>query len=618
MFDSRILFILFTSSITIPVLFYHIIALIKTSEQINLQICILAIGFTLYSLFFSVFPELYFTPSILYYGLIFEIITTMILLYGFHYLCSKEKKEQKVLIGLEISGGFSVLFALFILSIGKNSFFSGTERISLAFFLQILITLYLIYLFVRNRKYISFFISFTLIIFSFFTCMAIIGHIIPVLSIFKNQIIHLPIILYTLSLSVIARYIPYTINENYKLLVDNTTEKKPDIAPVAVPPEVKKELPAVKKIIIEEQIEDIDFSKILKNKINIYNELPDTFLKIEKAIKPGVIITAKKSEIESFIHTTLSFIRKCKNSGKTPFITLTANDSVFYMTSGDFIMDPTDRSLNMDKVRLTEIKKSAEVLEGKLTINKSAEKDSLIIRIKFENKIELIENNITSDLNNNKAESIIIATDNKDTYNYIFEMYKDRFNTIQVESHIQLIEKLVNRDKPSIIVTAMNDDNSNEELFYKLEKIKEFSNVPIIIISNKTPKYIDLKNYRLIQPEFILRPIDRMELMEITEKIFSKLNKHKERNIQKIENKIEKTDNDDTTGFSAQFDEKCSFFLMNEREKKIVLFLLKGMEYKDIALKINQNTDVLIKEIDSIFMKTGVSSRIELIDLFIK
>jgi len=133
MFDNRILFILFTSSITIPVLFYHIIALIKTSEQINLQICILAIGFTLYSLFFSVFPQLYFTPSILYYGLIFEIITTMILLYGFHYLCSKEKKERKVLIGLEISGGFSVLFALFILSIGKNSFFSEQKEFHLHF-----------------------------------------------------------------------------------------------------------------------------------------------------------------------------------------------------------------------------------------------------------------------------------------------------------------------------------------------------------------------------------------------------------------------------------------------------------------------------------------------------
>lgn len=612
--EVGILFIVFISALILPVIFYHSAALIKTNEHINYSIIILAASFFLYSVFYSDFPDVFFADTVfLYYMPVFEIFTASFMIYGLYLITSPDNliKTKKLFTFYESTAVFIAVITFFVITIGKELWFSNASRLSISLFMEMFILSYLVKLTTgRNYNIVVKAVIYSLLI---FTALSLTGYFIKIFDFFSGFVLHLPFLIYSISLYTIYNYIKAEEKKpSYEEKEENKTEKI-----IVQKSDKRSESEHRNKPEEEEKDELIDFSKMLKSKISIYNELPETFQKVDKAVRDNIFVRGRKSLAELFIHSILSFIRNCKNTGDNPFVTLTEDNSGFYLTTGDFIMDPNDRSLNLNKVKLSEIKKNAETFNGKLTISKNLEKNSLYIRIKFESLKENNPAESNADSSNDKAMAVVIASDGDDTYNYLLELYNERFEVIRAESGNEVISKIVNMEKTLVVVSAMSEDTENEDVFYKIDKIKDFSDIPLIIICSRKPAYIELKNYRLLKPDYLLRPIDRMELMDKTEKLLNKLREHRERNIHKIEKKIENSRNENPL-FSAGFDERAAYYGMTDIEKKIILLLLKGMEYKEVSVKSGYKLEDLLKIIDRIYERTGVSSRLELIDLFIR
>lgn len=622
MTDQNILFLVFSSGLMFPVIIYHLFLLLKTGDKIHYNMVITVIGFILFEMFFSNIPDAVFRNSkILYFLPIFELGTIMVMIYSLNLKIEAENKKNKysiLKIYSALTGIIAVIFFIFITTRG-NAYFDVTEKVSISLPALLILVSFLIpasYKIAKSQQTntidkLSFMIFFS------FTLLQTIGHM-AALSSLKYFFYHLPVVLYLSSINAINPHI-VNLKDNHEENDDNTaeiiiTKKESDT--------VKEEVTAKDSQVLKEETEisaDIDFSSFLKRKINIYNELKDTFTRVTKAVKDGIILNAKKSDAENFIHSVFSFVRNNGDPENELYITLLSDDKYAYLNIGDFRMDTNDRSLNMDKVRLTDIRNNCTTLGGTITIGKNIERNTIYLRIKIPFKTITPIETASSKENTNNLRVVFLITDSDETASYIDKIIKDKFFVIHYSSEEDAVNALVNTQVPDAILSAMSNDADNQEVYYSLERMKEFSNIPLVIIGNeKKPQYLELKSYRLIPALYMARPIEQSLLMEKLEYTYKTTRDHKERNIGKIQTKIEKTDNDKEGDFSKRFDDKCQYFGFNEKEKMIILYLLKGVEYNNICTKTGIKTDDLLKIIDMIFNKTGTTSRIELIDVFVR
>lgn len=636
---SQILLIMFLMGLTVPLFSYHIFLLIKTGQKINYYFAIFAIINAIYIMIFSDIPTLSLSGTkTLYFLPIFELFLILGLLYSLYEMVKQNtvlKMEYIIKIYYSIIGLALFVFIVYLIArwnhLDHLNDFSMAALLCNILLLSFLIVL-LFHLFHIPESPLIY--KITLLIMVTFLTASILGYFLPYFFAFKNFFFHIPIVLYLLSFYLFHKYVKYEIpQENNTPSQGETTNKiihftpkeeaKPetDLKAEETISKNKTELPPKKEK--EEERINIHFSEELRNKTQIYNHIKNV-TKIKKNLIENIYLHAKKTDFDDFIHALFTFIYNTPAVQEELNLKMNMDGDFVFLSCGEFQMTAGDRSLNMEKVRLTQLKKTTEQLGGFLTLTKNGETNGIIFRIKFPivNSNETSEKiNTPSALNDNPY--LLLAVNNQDTYRYLSKLLTENYNLIQEYETEGVIQALTTKKYPFLaVVIAMHQDDENQELYYSIERLPQFSDIPLLIIANQHQNYLDLKNYRLYSTVELIRPIDQKELIEKIHGIREKIRNNKNRNIHKIGDKIENSESDENSqkksSFLQQFEEKASFYLLTNKEKMIVLFLLKGMEYKQIVQKTNLSMENILKSIDKIYDKTGVNSKIELIDLFVR
>jgi DNA-binding CsgD family transcriptional regulator len=149
--------------------------------------------------------------------------------------------------------------------------------------------------------------------------------------------------------------------------------------------------------------------------------------------------------------------------------------------------------------------------------------------------------------------------------------------------------------------------------------------MPILMLVNKHQSYLELKNYRQFNTVEWVNPVEANVIMAELEALQVKLEQTRTRNIEAIDNKMNfapqedgKVNDKKSLITQKMFDEKVQLYGLTNNEKVITVLLLHGFEYREIASKTKASMDKVLAITDSIYRKTGTSSKIELIDLFLR
>jgi DNA-binding NarL/FixJ family response regulator len=114
-------------------------------------------------------------------------------------------------------------------------------------------------------------------------------------------------------------------------------------------------------------------------------------------------------------------------------------------------------------------------------------------------------------------------------------------------------------------------------------------------------------------------------IIQELESLRLKIKQTQTRNIEAIDNKMNSAPlengekgNKKSVMTQKEFDEKALLYGLTNNEKVVTVLLLHGLEYREIAAKTKASMDKVLAITEAIYRKTGATSKIELIDLFLK
>jgi DNA-binding NarL/FixJ family response regulator len=215
--------------------------------------------------------------------------------------------------------------------------------------------------------------------------------------------------------------------------------------------------------------------------------------------------------------------------------------------------------------------------------------------------------------------TLLVIEDNPDMLAYLCDALSDKYNVYCAKDGRQALEKLATAAKVHLIISdIMMDVMDGYEFYEKLKQDEIYNHIPVIFLTAKNTQQEKIKALQKGVVDFISKPFDVEELkakinsiINITVSQFEESKREIIKHILKT-SKSRKSEKD----FSNEFENKFDEYNISEREKKIVLMLLKDKNYKDISRELYISENTVRTHMSRIYKKCGVKNMIELLNIF--
>ncbi len=216
---------------------------------------------------------------------------------------------------------------------------------------------------------------------------------------------------------------------------------------------------------------------------------------------------------------------------------------------------------------------------------------------------------------------VLVVDDNKDMLACLMNGLGDAYNVSGASSGREALSLLRHIEKPDVIVSdIMMDDIDGFGLFGALSKDESFKSIPFIFVTAKTEQDEKMKGLEGGAVDFIYKPFVveelRLKLASLIRMQTMQKNSYRKEISEKINSILkdiqpEKNGN----GSNSQLEQKIDKYPISPKEKKIVVLLLGGYEYKEISYKLGISINTLKPYINKIYRKLKIHSKVDLFNL---
>lgn len=627
---NEALIVIFLMGLSVPLFSYHIFLLAKTARKINYYFAVLSILYAIYIVLFSAIPQTSLIGTNFFQLIpIIKLFVVLGIIYSYHGVIRFGFRMKFPLVtgiyyGIISAGSLGWL----LFAISRWNYPMPISNLAMEICIKILLLSFysvLLYSMFNSRQEgkKSIYIVLTCVL-AFFLLLSILSYVFAYLEMFRYFCAYIPVVLYIYSFYIFNAFVKYESiqEEEYeeerqetveKLLVaqekaDNGNENKALIDNVEVDPDAKINIP---------------FTEELRKNIEHYNNISKA-IPLNASLQEQIFLHAKRSVFDDFIHSLFTFIYNTKNCSSEYNLKIECGSENIFLSCGDFQLSAGDKSLNMEKMRLIQLKKSTEELGGTLSLIKNQETGGMIMRLRFPCLNEEAGDDTKIIPFKEGLPTVLLATDSADSLCFFSNIFYDKYNLVTVSSADDVAAKLSD-GKFLCLICAMSSDNRTQEIYYAVDNQPSFSDLPILMIVNEHQTYLELKNYRQFTTKEWINPVEADQIISELDNLQVKIEQSQTRNIEAIDNKIEsapaevgeKADKKEAMT-QKQFDEKASLYGLTNNEKVVTVLLLHGLEYREIAAKTKSSLDKILAITNAVYRKTGANSKIELIDLFMK
>lgn len=627
---NEALIVIFLMGLSVPLFSYHIFLLAKTARKINYYFAVLSILYAIYIVLFSAIPQTSLIGTNFFQLIpIIKLFVVLGIIYSYHGVIRFGFRMKFPLVtgiyyGIISAGSLGWL----LFAISRWNYPMPISNLAMEICIKILLLSFysvLLYSMFNSRQEgkKSIYIVLTCVL-AFFLLLSILSYVFAYLEMFRYFCAYIPVVLYIYSFYIFNAFVKYESiqEEEYeeerqetveKLLVaqekaDNGNENKALIDNVEVDPDAKINIP---------------FTEELHKNIEHYNNISKA-IPLNVSLQEQIFLHAKRSVFDDFIHSLFTFIYNTKNCSSEYNLKIECGSENIFLSCGDFQLSAGDKSLNMEKMRLIQLKKSTEELGGTLSLIKNQETGGMIMRLRFPCLNEEAGDDTKIIPFKEGLPTVLLATDSADSLCFFSNIFYDKYNLVTVSSADDVAAKLSD-GKFLCLICSMSSDSRTQEIYYAVDNQPSFSDLPILMIVNEHQTYLELKNYRQFTTKEWINPVEADEIISELDNLQVKIEQSQTRNIEAIDNKIESAPAE--VGEKAdkkaamtqkQFDEKASLYGLTNNEKVVTVLLLHGLEYREIAAKTKSSLDKILAITNAVYRKTGANSKIELIDLFMK
>lgn len=625
---NEALIVIFLMGLSVPLFSYHIFLLAKTARKINYYFAVLSITYSIYIVLFSAIPQTSLIGTSLFQLIpIMKLFVVLGIIYSYHGIIRYGfKMKFPLLTGIYYAIISVGSLGWFLFAVSRWNYSMPISNLAMEICIEILllsfycVLIYSMFNCKREGKK-TIYIALTCVL-AFFLLLSILSHVLPYLEMFRYFLAYIPVVLYIYSFYIFNMFVKYESlqEEEYEEERQETVEKLLVAQEKANPGNENK---AADNNIDPDEKMNIPFTEELRKNIEHYNNIGKA-IPLNASLQEEIFLHAKRSVFDDFIHSLFTFIYNTKNSSDEYNLKIECGNENIFLSCGDFSLPVGDKSLNMEKMRLIQLKKSTEELGGTLSLIKNQETDGMIMRLKFPCLSEDSDDATKVIPFKEGLPTVLLATDSADSLCFFSDIFYDKYNLVTASS-AEDVEVMLAGRKFLCLICAMSSDGKTQEIYYAVDNQPSFSDLPILIIVNEHQTYLDLKNYRQFTTKELINPVEADDVLAELEALQVKTEQAQNRNIEAIDSKMdsapveagEKTDKK-TAMTQKQFDEKVLRYGLTNNEKVVTVLLLHGLEYREIAAKTKSSLDKILAITNSVYRKTGANSKIELIDLFMK
>jgi DNA-binding NarL/FixJ family response regulator len=217
-----------------------------------------------------------------------------------------------------------------------------------------------------------------------------------------------------------------------------------------------------------------------------------------------------------------------------------------------------------------------------------------------------------------ERKNIFIVEDNPEMRNYLAEELNELYNVFIAKDGIDAIDMLKTAPNMDIILSdVMMDRMDGHAFFASISKNDQYSNIPFIFLTAKSnvEKKLEMLTKGVI--DYLYKPFSIDELKAKIQSVL--INSYNQRTAA-LKNTMMVIQNQIMNGSVVKsgngkwdtFELKKREYDLTERQIEIILLVEKGLEYKQIAEKLNISVKTTHRHIQNLFEKFGVHSKMEL------
>ncbi len=250
---------------------------------------------------------------------------------------------------------------------------------------------------------------------------------------------------------------------------------------------------------------------------------------------------------------------------------------------------------------------------------KSENIHSIVVGENCDIQSERVKNIKQSEFSNEKR-TILLVEDNLSLLQFIQQELSCEFNVCVALNGKEALKLLNDHTFPDLVITdVMMDEMNGLDLFNYMNNHPRYSSIPLIFITAKSIKEERLKMLQKGASDYIFKPFTLDELKARITSVLQNRKKSKNEGIREAIGLLEQQLENETPIISKRaipdIYKRCKELELTERQKDIVVLLVKGNSYKQIAEELNISDKTATRHVQNIFEKLGVHNKVELINL---
>lgn len=198
---------------------------------------------------------------------------------------------------------------------------------------------------------------------------------------------------------------------------------------------------------------------------------------------------------------------------------------------------------------------------------------------------------------------------------------QDEYNIYCANNGYEALETLREMPKPSLIITDIMMNKMNGYKFINnLKRYKQYSDIPIIIVTAKGTDDEKLKGLSEGSVDYIVKPFLYDELFLKIKNLIQTSRNQKERFIGDFKKSLDITISElNRQSNSSEYFHKIKTiskkYKLSTRESEVVIHLVNNLRHKEIADKTNLSVQTIRNISHIIYQKCHISNKSELIEL---
>jgi signal transduction histidine kinase/DNA-binding NarL/FixJ family response regulator len=219
-----------------------------------------------------------------------------------------------------------------------------------------------------------------------------------------------------------------------------------------------------------------------------------------------------------------------------------------------------------------------------------------------------------------ERKNILIVEDNKDMCNYLAEELNEDYNIFCAENGVDALSKLKTIPNIDIIVSDVMMDQMDGYSFYNtISKNGNYATIPFIILTARSNNNEKIEMLTKGVTDYIYKPFSIEEVKAKIQSVLLNTRNQRTAVLKETLNIIQsQIISENVNGHGNEKDKWGNFELvkrehkLTDRQIEIIKLVENGLEYKQIADKLNISVKTTHRHIQNLFEKFGVHSKMEL------